>query len=131
MKQWLECFVAVLLIITMTSVWMDPSKFVWVHLMDNFWSYLPVVIASLVLLPCLIYDRLKTTNRLAGPITRLHADMKKLNDGHSLPALRFRDGDHWAGLAQDFNALAEEINRERLAADSLDKKQRVYSFDES
>jgi hypothetical protein len=130
-KQWLICVVAVLIFVTAASVWMKPSDWVWVHLADNFWGCLPFVVASLLLLPCFIFDRLKATNQLAGPITRLQADMKKLNNGDTLSTLKFREGDHWAELAQDFNALAEEINRERLAADLTDKKQRVYSFNES
>lgn len=100
------------------------------HGFNNFAGSLPVVVASLLLFPFCVYDSLKATNEITGPIARLHSKLKNLNDSQDFKSLKCREGDRWAGLAEDFNALAAEIERNRSVADSKDKKQRVYSISE-
>lgn len=111
--QWYFYMSAILLVICLGAIWMDPSQLAIKHVFKSFVYYAPGVIASILLLPVFVYDMLKATNRIAGPIYRLRNEMKKLASGQEVRQLRFRDGDHWSDLAEDFNELAEQISAER------------------
>ncbi len=83
------------------------------HVLNNLWYLAPMVGASLLLLPLLIREILTANTRVTGPIRRLRREIQKLRDGQALRPLRLRDGDHWGGLADDFNALVNQIHIER------------------
>ncbi|MFK7769871.1 MAG: hypothetical protein AB8B55_21870 [Mariniblastus sp.] len=111
--RWYFYMVAVLLAVSIITVLRDPAKFSLGLLYDSFIYFSPAIIASIVLLPVFIYDVVKSTNRVAGPIVRLRTEMQKLSNGRDVTELRFREGDHWNELAADFNALAEKVMEER------------------
>ncbi len=111
--QWYFYMSAILLVTCLGAIWMDPGQLAIKHVFKSFVYYAPGVIASVLLLPLFVYDMLKATNRIAGPIYRLRNEMKKLASGQEIRPLRFRDGDHWSDLAEDFNELAEQISAER------------------
>jgi signal transduction histidine kinase len=125
--QWYFYLSAILLVVSLGSAWVNPEVFALKHLFRNFIYFLPGVIASVLLLPLFIYDMLKETNKIAGPIFRLRCEMQKLKDGQQLNDLRFRDGDSWEELADDFNSLVAQIQNERRVYDENDQKQKVYA----
>ena len=59
--------------------------------------------------PLMVYDMLRVTNRVAGPINVLHRELKGLNKGESGRPLRFRNDDYWDSLASEFNSAREEL----------------------
>jgi len=73
----------------------------------------PVAVASLLLLPLLVREMLIDHNRVAGPIQRLRGEFQKLRDHQDLRPMRLREGDHWKDLAEEFNALVDQIHSER------------------
>ena len=85
-----------------------PSRDISVHVDYLWFQYKPVVIASLILLPLLLFDMLRVSNRFAGPMIRLRRAMERLSDGEkNITPLNFRENDFWQGLANDFNRLLE------------------------
>lgn len=112
-RQWCLYAVATLLLVTIGSICMRPSSPVFRQILNNAWYLAPVAVASLLLLPLLIKEMLVANNRVTGPIRRLRGEIQKLRDGQALRTLRLRDGDHWNGLANDFNALVDQIHSER------------------
>ena len=91
----------------------DPSRSA-LLLIYELWGYFsPAIVASVVVLPLFIFDILKLSHKIAGPLERLSAEMQKLADGESVEPLRFRDGDYWPELAEKFNELAEKVQSER------------------
>ena len=92
---------------------MRPSTPALGLVVNNLWYLSPVLVASLLLMPFLVREMLVSNNRVTGPIRRLRREIQKLRDGQALRTLRLRDGDHWNGLAEDFNALVEQIHSER------------------
>lgn len=92
---------------------MRPSAPALGQLLGNVWYFAPVALASLLLLPFLIFEVIAANNRITGPIQRLRGEMVKLKDGQALRTLKLRDGDHWNELAKDFNALVDQIHSER------------------
>ncbi|HUY91281.1 MAG TPA: hypothetical protein VMV10_21260 [Pirellulales bacterium] len=88
----------------------------------------PIAIASLVLLPVIVYDMVQLSNRLAGPIMRLRRAMRQLAQGEPVETLSFRDDDFWREMAGEFNALAAELQERRKQASTasdLDRTQEI------
>jgi nitrogen fixation/metabolism regulation signal transduction histidine kinase len=82
--------------------------------------------ASLLVLPLVLLDCLMFSNRLAGPVRRLHVAMKQLADGQAVRPLEFRRGDYYWDLAHEFNRILtcmqanEEASLPRETAFELD-----------
>ncbi|MEM6979192.1 MAG: hypothetical protein AAF539_05940 [Planctomycetota bacterium] len=69
-----------------------------------FW--LPGLVA---LMPLMIIDMLRQTNRVAGPVFSLRRQMRHLADNKPSRTLSFRGNDYWVSMAEDFNALRAEL----------------------
>lgn len=67
----------------------------------------------MLLIPIVAYDLLRLTNRFAGPFFRLRREMQRLARDESETSLRFREGDFWVEIADDFNSVREELLRLR------------------
>jgi hypothetical protein len=80
------------------------------------WLVQLVVVASLLLLPVILYDVVRLSHRWVGPIYRLRTSLQALSRGDAVPPISFRAGDFWQELAGDFNVVAAELNRRRAAA---------------
>jgi hypothetical protein len=78
-----------------------------------FW---PALFASGLMLPILILDVIRVSHRFVGPMCRLRNAMRDVADGKSVPSLRFRKGDFWFDLAEDFNRAAARLNVTTTAA---------------
>ena len=63
--------------------------------------------------PLMIYDMLRITNRVAGPIFAMRRQMMALNQGNEGRQLKFRNEDYWDSLASEFNAIRDELIRLR------------------
>ena len=59
----------------------------------------PVVIVSLLLLPLVIFDMIRFSNRFVGPLLRLRRSMRQLARGQRVEPLKFRSNDLWQDLA--------------------------------
>lgn len=75
------------------------------------YGLLLIVLATLS--PVFIYDTIKLSHRVVGPMVSFRAGLKKLVQGEDYTPVTFRDGDHWAQLAVDLNSLAEELQELR------------------
>ena len=56
---------------------------------------LPFAIASFVLLPLVIIDIVRLSNRFTGPLLRMRRSMRALAQGEQVEPLKFRDADFW------------------------------------
>lgn len=70
-----------------------------------------------VLVPVMLHDVVRTSNRFAGPLYRLRCQMLKLTKGQRSKRIRFRDGDYWIDFSDVFNDLRAEVLelRQRVA----------------
>jgi hypothetical protein len=83
---------------------------------EELWACVgPIAVATLFILPTIVYDILVITNRLVGPILRLRGAMRRLAQGEHVDPIRFRDGDFWQEFADEFNAVAAYVQAERQA----------------
>jgi hypothetical protein len=76
---------------------------------DLLFQYGPVAIMTLILVPILMCDMLRLSNRFLGPMYRLQNQMRLAAEGQRVNPIYFRDGDLWMDFAADFNRLLARI----------------------
>jgi hypothetical protein len=90
--------------------WMQYPEWTFVDhiraLFEQVWPWLPTFV---LLLPLVIFDIVRLSNRFVGPVYRLRMHLARLNvSAHTYP-LNFRDDDYWQQLAEPINQLQRTI----------------------
>ena len=115
---WTVCVTTISIMLLCWRMLTGPARMPFTHLDDMWFQYGPALIASFILLPLVIYDIVRTSNRFTGPLLRLRRNMRSLAEGEHVKPLRFRDGDFWQDLAKDFNAVVQRVqNADKSTAD--------------
>lgn len=107
-------FVTVPLLIAQTFV--EPTRFFFQQFGVLWERYWPVVCLSFALMPFVLYDAIKFSNRFAGPLLRLRRAMRCFANGEQVQPLRFRDDDYWQDLAVRFNQVMSRVRAAEEAA---------------
>lgn len=103
---WLTCLFAIMLLLLGWGLLTDPARPLNSHMADLWAFFGPAAVASLFLLPAVVFDLLRLSNRFAGPMFRLRQSMHDLAQGKPVDTVRFRQGDFWEEFADDFNTVA-------------------------
>jgi len=108
---WLYCLLAVFLLnccwVTVTVRPASSSQLF--NIVSN--QIGPSLIATLILIPIVIMDVIRFSNRFVGPLVRLRREMSNLAVGEPSCPLEFRENDYWSDLGADFNRIrARQIN---------------------
>lgn len=103
---WLFCLLTVTLMLVCWSVVSGPPRRFSVLVADLYHRYAPALAASLLVLPIVMIDVLRLSNRFVGPIKRLREGMAALAEGAEVSPMQFRDRDFWKQLAELFNSIA-------------------------
>jgi hypothetical protein len=107
---WFFCLLTMALALVLWRVWTGPARLFY-YQFDELWQwYGPAAIASLLVLPLVIVDVVRLSNRFAGPLYRLRRELRKLSVGEPVRALKFRDGDFWMEFADEFNGVAKQLD---------------------
>lgn len=106
---WAACLITVTLMILCWRIVTGPARMFYTHFDDMWFHFGPAVIASALLLPLLIVDMLRLSNRFVGPLFRLRRSMRALARGEHVEPIEFRGGDFWQEVAEEFNALAARV----------------------
>lgn len=91
------------------------------QLAELMWARLgPAWVATILLIPIIVIDCIRLSNRFAGPMLRLRRAMKDAGAGKDVSLVRIRKGDFWYEFAEDFNRMllekkAAEMRAERQA----------------
>jgi len=109
---WIVCLVTVTLMVLCWRVVTGPARPFYTHFDDMWFYYGPALVASFLLLPLVIFDILRVSNRFAGPLFRLRRSLKALARGEQVRPISFREGDFWIEVAQEFNAVLARIQHE-------------------
>ena len=103
---WLMCLLTIMLLLLGWGMIAGPIRPLNTQLAELWTLYGPAAVASLLVLPAVIFDLLRVSNRFAGPMFRLRRSLHDLAQGKPVSAVRFRQGDFWQEFAADFNAVA-------------------------
>jgi hypothetical protein len=68
-----------------------------------------IVWCALGVLPLVLWDVLKLTHRIAGPLSRFRATLQALTAGRQVPFVRIRKDDLLHEFEQDFNAYLAQL----------------------
>jgi hypothetical protein len=87
----------------------DPFRPAGEHLESLWYTHGPFLIVMIFLLPVFVVDTIKISHRFAGPIFSLRRSMQEIADGEPPRQLKFREGDFWHELADDYNAMIDRL----------------------
>jgi hypothetical protein len=106
---WAGCVLFVSLPLVIGRTLADPDRLFYQHVGDLWARYWPLLGCAVLILPVVLYDLTKLTNRFAGPVVRLRRALEQMADGRRVEPIQFRDGDFWPELAVEFNRAAEQL----------------------
>jgi hypothetical protein len=102
---WGFCLIAVTLMLLLWRVISVPGRAFAFHVDWLWFHYAPAAVASLLLLPIIVLDSMRMSNRFAGPLVRLRRAMRRLAEGETVQPINFRDDDFWSEFAEEFNRM--------------------------
>jgi len=106
---WVVCLVTMTLMLLCWRIVTGPCRLFYTHFDEMWFYYGPALIASFLLLPLVIVDIIRLSNRFAGPMLRLRRSMRALARGEYVEEIEFRDADFWHEFAEEFNAVARRV----------------------
>ncbi len=78
-------------------------------------DYGPTFVCLALLMPVLVWDAVRFSHRLVGPLVRFRKGMRTLAAGEPTRPIGLRDGDFLTDLRDDFNAMLEALQRRGVA----------------
>jgi hypothetical protein len=88
-----------------------PARLFYLHFDDMWFHYGPALIAACLMLPIVLLDIAKLSNRFVGPLVRLRRSLRLLANGQPVAPIQFREGDFWQEIADEFNAVAARLQK--------------------
>jgi hypothetical protein len=104
---WLFCLFSIVLMVLCWNVMTGPPRRFVDLFLDIYHRHAPAIVASLILLPIVMFDVVRMSQRFVGPIFRLKAALRELAETGRARPIAFREHDFWQDLAADFNRVAE------------------------
>ena len=76
-----------------------------------FWyGFLPFTICGVVLLPFILWDMMRITNRIAGPLYRFETILREFEETGVMPKAKLRDNDLMMDFCQHFNRFVDTMH---------------------
>ncbi len=111
-EYWFCCVLTVGLALLAWNLWnllTGPDESLHGYFVEA-WHYFVVAgVVSLLVLPALVYDALRMSNKFTGPLFRLRRELRRLAAGERVPPIRFRTNDFWSDMADEFNAASDRM----------------------
>jgi hypothetical protein len=88
-------------------------------LRDTWHRFGPCFVILLMVLPVVVHDTVKFSNRLAGPLLRLRNAMQRVANNEHVRPIQFRKGDFCQDLAEHFNAALLRLQPDNDESDKV------------
>jgi len=108
---WLFALLTTWFFLVLWNVWSGPARPFNVVFDEVYQHFAAAAVISLMVLPIVVMDVLRVSNRFAGPVYRLKRSLRELAEGKEVPPLTLREGDFWQETAADLNRVAARIPR--------------------
>ena len=109
--HWVAFFVVTLVsIILLQALLGDPSLSLFQRMRNEFAEFTFMGIVMLALFPAFMLDTIRFSNRFVGPIARVRRHLRQLGAGNT-ERCQFRNNDFWAVLAEEYNVVADRVER--------------------
>ena len=90
---WCACLLFSALPMIIGTSLAEPNRWFVEHLGDLALRFWPVYLTAFGILPFIIRDALRVTNRTMGPLTRLKAELRRARDGGDYRSIQCREDD--------------------------------------
>lgn len=131
---WALCLLTITSMVLVWRIVTGPARIFYTHF-DDMWFHMgPALVSAALLLPLVLLDVLRQSNRFAGPLYRLRNSMRLLSLGLPVEPIKLRKGDFWHEAAEEFNALlarVAELERNQKQAEPDDFGVSEPSFPEA
>lgn len=104
---------------------------------DRLVPNLPALLTMIIVLPLVLVDAIRLSNRFVGPIYKLQTAMTQLARGELPDPVQIRHTDYWGEVTGSFNqalhqfeALKAEAERTSLASEQVPDAHGVASYEE-
>ena len=111
---WFTCLATMILMLLIWRTVTGPARMFYLQFDEMWFYYGPALIASLLMLPIVIIDLIRMSNRFVGPLVRLRRSMRALARGEHVEPIRFRDKDFWHDFAEEFNAVVARVQGDAM-----------------
>jgi len=108
---WLFCLISISLMLLCWNAVTGPPRRLVDLASDVYLRFGPAMIASVLMLPAVLIDVLRMSNRFVGPVVRLRTALQDLAENRPAQPLNFRDDDFWRDMATNFNRAAARCAR--------------------
>ena len=99
---WVACMATITLMLLCWRIVTGPARMFYTHF-EMWYHFGPASrFPSTLLLPLVIVDMIRLSNRFTGPMLRLRRGMRALSQGENPEAIEFREGDFWEEFAEEF-----------------------------
>ena len=115
-------FLAVVLVLSVALQWLS-NPFTSVNdLLSNLWAtQAPILLTMLCLIPVFIYDSIKLSNKLVGPMVRIRRAIRSLAAGEKTPPVSLRKDDFWKDMAEDLNRAIDAYQEPQSPTNSSEE----------
>ena len=102
---WFFCLMVVSLLDLGWSMYSGPPRPLIVLIQESMASTAPAILGAVILLPLVLIDVLRVSNRFVGPVQQVRNTMRNLATGENARPVNLRKDDFWQDLAQYTNEL--------------------------
>ena len=113
---WWMCLLILTIWLVGWRVLNEPADLFSAHLAAVWNQFGPAAIASFLLLPIVLVDIIRLSNRFAGPMYRMRREIRNLVKGDPVEGIRLRDGDFWQDFATDLSQVIARYQELQRAA---------------
>jgi len=115
-RFWLLCVISTGLFLCVGIALFGEERTAMAVVNELFFKYGPAAVASIIVMPLVLMDIFRHSNRFAGPIYRLRTVLRQLAEGERVAHIKFRDDDYWQEVAEDFNLVLDRLQGPEEAA---------------
>lgn len=119
-SYWLACVLVIGLMITAQVMFTSQHASTNVLLNRTLQQFGPALVAAIIVLPFILLDCVRITNKFAGPVNRLRQAMAELAAGRQVEPLKFRENDFWAEVADGFNQVLKRVPDQQVGDGDVD-----------
>jgi len=118
---WFLCMLVMQLLVMGWLLVHGPDRTIVKLIRESLAVSAPAIFGSVFLLPLVLYDLLRVSNRFVGPINSVRLTLRQLAEGER-PARRvyLRGDDFWQELAHYTNVIAEKVESATIMNDSTE-----------
>ena len=110
---WFFCLLVVELMVLGWALWTKPAQPFPATIRHSLAVSAPAIFGSVLLLPIVLIDVLRVSNRFVGPIQQVRLTMRQLASGEPARRVYLRRDDFWQELAHYTNLVADEMETAR------------------